>query len=121
MSENTGSAARLRGLLILRGFQPGVPLRSTAGFTLSPAPQAGHREPATNLTRRRRPLRAAVLLHQIDRAISQLEEMCMRAIAVGQNSEAELAITIAKQERSITRHTAAMRDVAITIAHLGPP
>ena len=34
------SAARFRGLKDTRGYQPGVPLRSTPGFMISPAPQA---------------------------------------------------------------------------------
>src|SRR5437764_14439649 len=64
---------------------------------------------------------AAVLLHQIDRAVGKLEEMRMRAIAVRQNRKAKFAIAIAKQERSVTRNTAAVRDITIAVTNLGPP
>src|SRR5437763_12965979 len=64
---------------------------------------------------------AAILLHQIDRAVGELEEMRMRAIAVRQNRKAKLAIAIAKQERSVTRNTAAVRDITIAVTNLGPP
>ena len=47
--------------------------------------------------------------------------MGMRAIAIGQDSEAKLAIPVAEQEGRIARNATAVRDIAITIAHLGPP
>src|SRR5438128_12539333 len=63
----------------------------------------------------------AVLLHQIDRSIRQPEQMRMRAITIGQDRKPELAIAIAEQERRITGNAAAVRDVAIALAHLCPP
>ena len=45
----------------------------------------------------------------------------MRAIAIGQDSEAELAIPIAEQESRIALNAAAVRDIAIAVTHLGPP
>jgi len=41
-------------------------------------------------------LRTAIFLHQVDRFIGQLEQMGMRAVAVGQNGKAQFAIPIAK-------------------------
>src|SRR5437016_10918934 len=66
-------------------------------------------------------VRTAVFLHQIDRSIRQLEQMRMRAIAIGHNRKPELAIAIAKQESRITWNAAAVCDVAIAIAHFRPP
>ena len=45
----------------------------------------------------------------------------MGAIAVGHDHEAKLPITISEQERGVTRNTAAVRQVAITVADFGPP
>ena len=45
----------------------------------------------------------------------------MRAIAIGQDSEADLAIPISEQECRIARNATAVRDIAITLAHLCPP
>lgn len=45
----------------------------------------------------------------------------MRAIAVGQDGEAEFAIAIAKQEGGVTGNTAAVRDITIAVPHLRPP
>src|SRR6266540_5951777 len=47
--------------------------------------------------------------------------MRMRPIAICQNGEAELAIPIAKQESRITGNAAAVRNVAVAVAHLRPP
>ena len=45
----------------------------------------------------------------------------MRAIAVGHDCKAELAIAIAKQESRITWNAATVSDVAIAVAYLRPP
>ena len=47
--------------------------------------------------------------------------MGMRAIAIGQDREAELAIAIAKQECRIAGNAAAVREIAIAVSHLCPP
>jgi len=47
--------------------------------------------------------------------------MWMRTIAIRQNSEAELLISITQQESGIARDTAAMREVTIAVADFGPP
>ncbi len=45
----------------------------------------------------------------------------MGAITVGHNRESKFAIPITQQESSVTRHAATVRDVMVTVAHLGPP
>src|SRR5215210_8749636 len=47
--------------------------------------------------------------------------MGMRAIAIGEDSEANLAIPIAEQEGRIACNATAVRDIAIALAHLCPP
>jgi hypothetical protein len=66
-------------------------------------------------------LTAAVLLHQIDRAVGKLKKMWVCAIAVGQNCKTELALAIAEQKSSIAGNAAAVRDVAIAVTDLRPP
>ena len=66
-------------------------------------------------------LYTAVLLHQVYRPVRQLEQMWMRAIAIGQDRKAEFAIAIAEQESRITWNAAAVCDVTVTLAHLRPP
>ncbi len=45
----------------------------------------------------------------------------MRTIAIRQNSEAELLISITQQESGIARDTATMSEVTIAVADFGPP
>src|ERR1043165_370229 len=45
----------------------------------------------------------------------------MRAIAVSQNREPQLAIPISQQESRITGDTATVSEVTIAVAHFGPP
>src|SRR5690349_3460708 len=45
----------------------------------------------------------------------------MRAIAVGQNREPELAISITQEKSRVTGNTAAVSEVTIAVAHFGPP
>src|ERR1044072_6887734 len=47
--------------------------------------------------------------------------MRMRTIAIRQNSEAKLLISITQQESGIARDTATMREVTIAVADFGPP
>ena len=63
----------------------------------------------------------AVLLHQVHRFVRQLEQVRVRAIAVGQNRETQFAVSITQQERRVTSNAAAMSEVALVIAYLRPP
>ena len=45
----------------------------------------------------------------------------MRAIPIGQYGETKFAFAVSQQKRCISRHTAAVRDIVIAIAYLGPP
>src|SRR5215470_18871459 len=45
----------------------------------------------------------------------------MGPIPISQYGETKFAIAISQQKRCVSRHTAAVRDVVIAIAYLGPP
>src|SRR6266496_2236322 len=47
--------------------------------------------------------------------------MRVRAIAIGQNGETQLAITIAEQKRRVAGNTAAVREIVVAITDLHPP
>src|SRR4030095_4467080 len=47
--------------------------------------------------------------------------MRMRAIAVGQDCESQLAVSVAEQESRVAWDASAVRKIAISVAHLNPP
>src|SRR4030095_11941854 len=66
-------------------------------------------------------LLVCVLLEQIHCAVGQFEEVRVRAIAVGQDGEAEFSVAVAQQKGRVAGDAAAMSEIAVAIERLHPP
>src|SRR5215468_5075639 len=62
-----------------------------------------------------------VLLEQIHCAVSQFEEVRVRAIAVGQDGESEFPVAVAQQKGRVAGDAAAMSEITVAVARLHPP
>ena len=103
-----------------------------SGFDAGEAGVQSHNRPARRVVKDRTARQEVILmtgslpgggvfLHQINRAIGELDQMRMRAIAISQYREAKLAVAIPKQERCVSGNAAAVREVTVAVAHLHPP